>query len=299
MNAIDINGLEFSYSKNENLLQNLNMNVPQGSIYGFLGPNGAGKTTTLKLILSLLKNKSRGKIFVLGNDISSDYPNYLSNIGSLIEEPSIYGHLTAKENLKLWTNYHMLDGNRSEEVLSIVGLTHASNKKVSKFSTGMKQRLGLGVALIHDPEILILDEPTNGLDPMGINELRTLLISLRNKGKTILLSSHILSEVEKLVDYVGIIKNGTIVFEGTLEALNDIVILESNITIVVDDCIIANEVLEPHFSSQIIDNQLSIAISSNNDVNKIVRLLLDNNIQLYEVNLPKKSLETIFMKLAK
>jgi len=275
------------------------MNVPVGSIYGFLGPNGAGKTTTLKLMLNLLKNKRKGSISVLGNDISTHYPAYLEQIGSLIEEASLYSHLTAKQNLKIWSNYYKSTFSRIEEVLKIIGLAHTANKKVRDFSTGMKQRLGLGISIMHDPEILILDEPTNGLDPLGINELRELLQKLRNQGKTILLSSHILSEVEKLVNHVGIIKNGSIVFEGTLDQLNKMTMLESNIKVLVDDTESAIQLLQNQYSTQIIDDHLLISITSKKDINHIVRMLIDNDIQLYEIIQPKINLETIFMKLAK
>ena len=187
MNGIEINELDFAYKQKELILSQVTMNVPQGCIYGFLGANGAGKTTTLKLILNLLKNKSKGTIKVLGKDVNMHYPSYLGHIGSLIENVSIYSHLTAKENLKIWSNYYDLQPKRTDEVLEIIGLENVSKKKVRNFSTGMKQRLGLGISIMHNPEILILDEPTNGLDPMGINNLREFLQNLRDEGKTILI----------------------------------------------------------------------------------------------------------------
>lgn len=299
MNAIEVMDLDFSYSRGENLLKNVSMKIPQGGIYGFLGPNGAGKTTTLKLILNLLKNNSKGKISVLGNDIASEYPNYLNHIGSLIEEASIYSHLTAKENLKIWSNFHDTASNRIEEVLEIIGLSTSMNKKVKTFSTGMKQRLGIGISIMHDPQILILDEPTNGLDPLGIKDLRKLLRNLTTEGKTILLSSHILSEVEKLVDQIGIIKQGSIIYEGSLEQLNSTTMLDSNVIVKVDKNELAKQVLEKHFPTKIIEGQLSISTSSQNEINQIVRLIIDNEIMLFELIRPKKNLETIFMKLAK
>ena len=299
MNAIEVMDLDFSYSRGENLLKNVSMKIPQGGIYGFLGPNGAGKTTTLKLILNLLKNNSKGKISVLGNDIASEYPNYLNHIGSLIEEASIYSHLTAKENLKIWSNFHDTASNRIEEVLEIIGLSTSKNKKVKTFSTGMKQRLGIGISIMHDPQILILDEPTNGLDPLGIKDLRKLLRNLTTEGKTILLSSHILSEVEKLVDQIGIIKQGSIIYEGSLEQLNSTTMLDSNVIVKVDKNELAKQVLEKHFPTKIIEGQLSISTSSQNEINQIVRLIIDNEIMLFELIRPKKNLETIFMKLAK
>ena len=299
MNAIEIKDLDFSYKRNEALLKNVNMNIPQACIYGFLGPNGAGKTTTLKLILNLLKIKDKGSINVLDKDTTADHPSYLRQIGSLIEEASLYGHLTAKDNLRIWSKLYNVTNSRLEEVFEIIGLTHAANKKVNAFSTGMKQRLGIGIAIMHDPQILILDEPTNGLDPIGINDLRKLLLNLCAQGKTILLSSHILSEVEKLVDHVGILKDGSIIYEGGLDELNKTTMLDALIKVKVDNIELAKSQLEKHFPTQIKDDHLLVKIGSPQDVNKIASLIIENEINLYELIQPKKNLETIFMKLAK
>ena len=299
MNGIEINELDFAYKQKELILSQVTMNVPQGCIYGFLGANGAGKTTTLKLILNLLKNKSKGTIKVLGKEVNMHYPSYLGHIGSLIENASIYSHLTAKENLKIWSNYYDLQPKRNDEVLEIIGLENVSKKKVRNFSTGMKQRLGLGISIMHNPEILILDEPTNGLDPMGINNLREFLQNLRDEGKTILISSHILSEIEKLVDRIGIIKNGSILFEGTIERLSTLAMSGSKVIVSIDNVEKAKQILQGHFATEIEGDQLYVSTSSQDDINHIVRLIIDNNLKLYEVQQPKKTLETIFMNLVK
>ena len=299
MNGIEINELDFAYKQKELILSQVTMNVPQGCIYGFLGANGAGKTTTLKLILNLLKNKSKGTIKVLGKDVNMHYPSYLGHIGSLIENASIYSHLSAKENLKIWSNYYDLQPKRTDEVLEIIGLENVSKKKVRNFSTGMKQRLGLGISIMHNPEILILDEPTNGLDPMGINNLREFLQNLRDEGKTILISSHILSEIEKLVDRIGIIKNGSILFEGTIERLSTLAMSGSKVIVSIDNVEKAKQILQGHFATEIEGHQLYVSTSSQDDINHIVRLIIDNNLKLYEVQQPKKTLETIFMNLVK
>ena len=299
MNGIEINELDFAYKQKELILSQVTMNVPQGCIYGFLGANGAGKTTTLKLILNLLKNKSKGTIEVLGKDVNMHYPSYLGHIGSLIENASIYSHLSAKENLKIWSNYYDLQPKRTDEVLEIIGLENVSKKKVRNFSTGMKQRLGLGISIMHNPEILILDEPTNGLDPMGINNLREFLQNLRDEGKTILISSHILSEIEKLVDRIGIIKNGSILFEGTIERLSTLAMSGSKVIVSIDNVEKAKQILQGHFATEIEGDQLYVSTSSQDDINHIVRLIIDNNLKLYEVQQPKKTLETIFMNLVK
>jgi ABC-2 type transport system ATP-binding protein len=198
-----------------------NMNVSRGSIYGFLGANGAGKTTIFKLIIGLLK-PTLGTIEILGEDITKSNNNILRKVGALIEVPIFYEHLSAMENLEIHLNYMgVREGINSSEALHMVGLKDVGNKPVSKFSLGMRQRLAIARAIIHNPEILILDEPLNGLDPIGIKEMRELFLNLtQNKEMTILLSSHILSELQYIVDTVGVIVNGTIVEEVKLEEIN-------------------------------------------------------------------------------
>ena len=298
MNAIEINNLDFSYRAKESILQNINMHIPKGCIYGFLGSNGAGKTTTLKLILNLLKNKSQGEIQVMGKDVSNNYPNYLHHVGSLIEDASIYKHLNARKNLEIWRNYYNVEKTRIDEVLEIIGLPD-TKKKTRDFSTGMKQRLGLGIAMIHNPDILILDEPTNGLDPMGINDLRLLLNRLRDNGKTILLSSHILSEVEKIVDQIGIIKNGSIAFEGTVDQLKSMAAEDAIVMVSVDNIEKASMLLSKKYEVTMIADYIQVSISSKEDINDIAKELINNGLHIYELNRPKNDLENVFMKLAK
>ena len=197
------------------------MTVPTGSIYGFLGPNGAGKTTTLRLLLGLLRRQS-GRIHVFGQALDEHRAAVLSRIGSSVEVPSIYDALTAAENLEVWRLAFGCDRSRIGTVLEVVGLAETGAKRAGQFSLGMKQRLAIAVALLHEPQLLILDEPTNGLDPHGIIEVRKLLRKLnQEQGITILVSSHLLSEIEKLVTHLGIINRGRIVFEGTLAELSD------------------------------------------------------------------------------
>jgi lantibiotic transport system ATP-binding protein len=165
---IKTENLNFSYSKIKTDIENLNLEVPKGSIYGFLGPNGSGKTTTIRLLLGLL-NKDSGNVQIFREPFIGNRIKSLSKIGALIEDPSLYGHLNAKENLKIASNYRSnIPRGRIDEVLEIVKLSHVKNKKVKAFSLGMKQRLGLAITLLSNPELLILDEPTNGLDPKGI-----------------------------------------------------------------------------------------------------------------------------------
>ncbi len=216
---IKTTNLNFSFGSGQKTLQDVNLKVPKGSIYGFLGPNGAGKTTTLRLVLGLLKNQN-GAIEVFGKDIMKDRLEILKKIGSLIEQPSLYLHLTAKENLEIYRLTYGVDKSRIGEVLKMVGLGYTGKKKAKQFSLGMKQRLSIAVALLHQPELLILDEPTNGLDPNGIIETRELIKTLNKEfGVTILVSSHILAEVERMASHVGIIHKGKFLFQGTLSEL--------------------------------------------------------------------------------
>ena len=177
MNCIETKDLSYRFSTDQLILDKINLQVPNGSIYGFLGPNGAGKTTTLRLILGLLK-KQEGNIHLFGKTFEKHRISILKNIGSMIESPSIYGHLTATENLLLLQKVYQCPVGRISEVLKTVGLEHVGQKKAGQFSLGMKQRLSIAIALLHNPSLLILDEPTNGLDPNGIIEIRELLKKL-------------------------------------------------------------------------------------------------------------------------
>jgi bacitracin transport system ATP-binding protein len=221
MNILEIKDLYQHYGKHK-VLDGLNVNVPKGKIYGFIGRNGAGKTTTIRIILGLLRFRS-GSIFVKGNLLSRANSGALGRIGCIIEFPGFYPNLSGFDNLKVFQQLHG-DFNRGliEEKLELVGLSGVYAKKVKDYSLGMRQRLGLARALLNDPEILILDEPNNGLDPSGIHEMRVLLKSLStDRGITIFLSSHILSEIEQIVDIVGIIKDGKMIEEISIQALRE------------------------------------------------------------------------------
>lgn len=199
--------------KKQTAVNNVSLNIPKNCVYGLLGPNGAGKSTTLKMITGILK-PTGGQIEYDGKPWTR---NALAEIGALIENPPIYDNLTARENLKIRALLLGAPEKRIDEVLEIVGLTGTGKKKSGNFSLGMKQRLGIAMALIGSPKLLILDEPTNGLDPIGIEELRDLIKSLPAKGITVILSSHILLEVQKTADYIGIIEGGNLEYEGKLE----------------------------------------------------------------------------------
>lgn len=206
-------------------VNNISLQIPRGSIYGLLGPNGAGKTTTLKMITGLLY-PGAGEIIVFGEPWQR---KHLRRIGALIESPALYGNLTAFENLLVHAKLIGLPKERIYEVLEIVELKDAGKKPVSQFSMGMKQRLGVAIALLGYPELLILDEPTNGLDPIGIQELRELIRSFPEKGITVILSSHILAEVSQLVDHIGIISRGELKFQGEINLADDLEALFMNV----------------------------------------------------------------------
>ena len=198
--------------KGQMAVDHVSLNIRRNSIYGLLGPNGAGKSTTLKMITGILKPTS-GSIEFDGHPWQR---GDLTQIGALIETPPLYENLTAYENLKVRTTMLGLPDKRIDEVLHIVRLTDTGKKRAGQFSLGMKQRLGIAIALLNNPQLLILDEPTNGLDPVGIEELRELIRSFPEKGITVILSSHILSEVQQIADHVGIIANGVLGYENEL-----------------------------------------------------------------------------------
>ena len=198
----------------------IDLQVPAGSVYGFLGPNGAGKTTTIRMLLGLIRPDA-GQVQLFGRPLLSQRRAQLKQVGSLVESPSIYPNLSGRENLEV---LRRLTGARRAQVnraLQVVRLSDAAGRKAGSYSTGMKQRLGLAMALLRDPELLILDEPTNGLDPAGIHEIRDLLVELPARyGVTVFLSSHLLNEVEQVASHIGIIQQGRLCFQGTLDELH-------------------------------------------------------------------------------
>ncbi|MFA9462804.1 MAG: lantibiotic protection ABC transporter ATP-binding protein [Velocimicrobium sp.] len=204
--------------KGQIAVNNISLSIKKNSLYGLLGPNGAGKSTTLKMITGMLRPTS-GQILFEGHLWQR---KDLENIGALIESPPLYENLTAKENLRVRTTLMGLSESRIDEALSIVDLKNTGNKRAGQFSMGMKQRLGIAIALLNHPKLLILDEPTNGLDPIGIQDLRQLIKSFPKQGITVILSSHILSEVEQIVDHIGIIANGVLGYQDVITPGQDL-----------------------------------------------------------------------------
>lgn len=218
MDIIETQDLTKSYAE-FTAVSHLNLHVPKGTVYGFLGPNGAGKSTTMKMLLGLIKPSS-GSFMVDGKQYPQNRVEILKEVGSFIEAPAFYGNLTGEENLDIVRKILNLPKSTVTEALETVGLTQHRKKLAKKYSLGMKQRLGLASALIGKPPILILDEPTNGLDPVGIHEIRTLIRSLPQQfACTVFVSSHLLSEIELMADNIGILNHGHLIFEGTLDSL--------------------------------------------------------------------------------
>ena len=282
-------------------VNNLCINVPNQSIYGLIGKNGAGKTTTLKMILGLIKPTS-GKIIIFKKYFSKNNFSYLKDVGSIIEFPSSYENLTAYENLKIHCNYLKLNYSEKEidEILDKVDILNAKNKKVKNFSLGMKQRLGIARAISHKPKLLILDEPTNGLDPLGIKNFRIFLKNLiKEEHLTVIISSHILSELELLVTNVGIINNGILLKETSIKDIQNECL--EHIDMKVDNVLKTKTLLKNmlNIDSSLVDNSyLRInLLNSKIQPNIISKLLIDNDINLFELTNHKENLEDYFFKI--
>jgi ABC-2 type transport system ATP-binding protein len=298
MNCIETTNLTFRFSQEQKVLDNINVKVPSGSIYGFLGPNGAGKTTTLRLILGLLR-KQEGQISVFGKSIEQERISILKLTGSLIESPSIYGHLTASENLQILQYIYQCPKSRIAETLEIVGLSNTGHKKAGQFSMGMKQRLSIAIAMLHRPSLLILDEPTNGLDPNGIIEIRELLKALNETDKTtILISSHLLTEIEKLVTHLGIIHRGQMVFQGTLEELRDKQKISAVTNIDTSDNQRSAEIIQLFgLTPKMVNSHLCIPVADKQILGALNKKMVQDGIDVYQLSTIKNDLESIFIDI--
>jgi len=294
---IKTTGLNYFFSRGQQTLHNINLQVEKGSVYGFLGPNGAGKTTTLRLLLGLLTNQ-QGKIELFGDDMQHNRLPILKRLGSLIEQPSLYSHLTAKENLEVYRRIYGVDKTRVAHVLQLVGLQDTGKKKAKQFSLGMKQRLSIAIALLHNPELLILDEPTNGLDPNGIIETRELIKKLNSElGVTILVSSHILAEVEKMATHVGIINKGKMLFQGPLRDLQQMQTRKSFLNVKTSNNDAAFELLQSAFAVERVNGHLQLPYQDNAATANLNRLLVANNIDVFMLQPQQNDLEQLFIDI--
>lgn len=296
MNIIETHDLCKQYG-NALRVAHLDLDVPEGSVYGFLGPNGAGKSTTLKMILGLVR-PTAGDIRVLGKKMDGgNRLAVLRQVGSLIESPSYYGHLTGEENLRIVQTLRGVPEKNIREVLQIVRLDGQRGKKVAHYSLGMKQRLGLAAALLGYPKLLILDEPTNGLDPAGIQEMRELICSLPERfGMTVVVSSHLLSEIDQMADHVAIIREGELVFQDTLEALHGR--SRHHLALRTTNNAVARAILqEKSVPCQEEEEYLILPILSDEIAAQLTRLLGARNLGVIRLEERQKSLEDIFLEL--
>lgn len=289
--------LNFSFRNGIKTLDDVNLEVPQGSIYGFLGPNGAGKTTTLRLLLGLLKNQD-GKLELFGQQFSGHRLDILRRLGSLIEQPSLYLHLTAKENLEIYQLVYKTGKKRVDEVLDLVGLAQTGRKKARQFSLGMRQRLAIAIALLNQPELLILDEPTNGLDPNGIIETRELIRKLNKEyNTTVIVSSHILNEVEKMATHLGIIHKGRMLFQGPLQELQQMKTHQSMLEIETNDNARAITILSPQYALQQKENLLLLPYGNKQQTAAINQLLVKEGLDVYAIHPRQSDLEQLFIEI--
>jgi ABC-type multidrug transport system ATPase subunit len=280
-------------------VKNLNLNVYKGDVFGFLGPNGAGKSTTIRMLLSLI-SPTEGKIKIFGSDLKLNRLDILKRIGAIVEKPDFYNYLSAYKNLEILGKLSMTDVSAKKimEVLELVGLEKRDKSKVKTFSFGMKQRLGLAQALLHNPDLIILDEPTTGLDPQGMKEVRDLILFLSNQSKkTIFISSHILYEIELVANRMVIIDKGSAIVEGNV---NDL--LNANnlkVTFEVDDSEKIKSVLDNTSWINKIENSANNKIVfslTNAEIPQLTRYLVENNIEVSAV-IPTRSLEQYFLNI--
>ncbi len=280
-------------------VDNLNLSVPAAGVYGFLGPNGAGKTTAIRMLLGLIRPNA-GEVHLFGKPLSANRYSLMQHVGALVETPSLYPHLTGRENLEV--TRRLLGAPRELITLALetVRLTKDAHRRVREYSLGMRQRLGLALALLNKPKLLILDEPTNGLDPAGIHEMRDLIRHLPGEsGMTVFLSSHLLSEVEQIASHIGIIHEGRLLFQGTLAELQ--AKQQTELTVGVKQLDQAVECLERAgwTVQRRADQLLSVAAHSSDDAARINSLLVDQCLNVFHLTLAQASLEDIFLTLTR
>ena len=295
---IEVKSLTKSY-KNLLAVDSLELNVYKGDIFGFLGPNGAGKSTTIRMLLTLIRPEA-GTINLFGKSLKNERKSILSNIGALVEKPDFYNYLSAYKNLEILSRLSGKDIKRKRilEILEIVGLKSRKDSKVKTYSHGMKQRLGIAQTLLHNPDLIILDEPTTGLDPQGMKEIRDLIIHLcKEENKTIFLSSHILSEVEQIANRMIIINKGKAIVEGSVQEL--LQSSELRVTVEVTEIDDAKKLINNSDWSGKLDfaenGKMYFKISSE-EISELNKFLVNNDISVNAV-IPTRSLEQFFLKI--
>lgn len=277
--------------RNKQIIKGISFNIKQGEVLGLIGPNGAGKTTTIKLIIGLQK-LTKGNIKINGYDIQTNFEKAIEKVGTIVENPDLYMYLSGYDNLKLVANlYNGIDKNRIEEVIKLVGLENRIKDKVCKYSLGMRQRLGIAQAILHKPNLLILDEPTNGLDPEGIKQIRDLIVKLAKEEKmAVVISSHNLAEIENVCNKICIIQNGKIIEQNKLEDIKKEV-SKGEYILEVDLPQKVKEILNCE-----INNKEVIVKATREEIPAIIETLVKQNIKIYSVKEKVLSLEEAFLK---
>ncbi|ESU26575.1 hypothetical protein FLJC2902T_25480 [Flavobacterium limnosediminis JC2902] len=294
---IQTESLNFEYSKSKKVLENISINVPKGSIYGFLGPNGAGKSTTMRLLTGIIPEQDNA-IKLFNQPLQQQLPFVFSKIGSLVESPALYLHLSGIDNLRYVAKLRNIPEEKIHETLDLVDLSRDGKRKAKQYSLGMKQRLAIAMALLSDPELLLLDEPVNGLDPNGIIDIRKLLIKLnKERGVTIFVSSHLLSEIEKMCTHVAIINKGKLRFEGTMQQLSKEASL-CKIQITIDEAQKWVTLLENSYDNvtMVAQNQITLNIQNKEAIPDFIKNLIAQNAAIYEVKI-LDGLEEWFMTI--
>jgi len=290
--------LTYQYSKQRKVLDGVSLNIPKGSIYGFLGPNGAGKSTTMRLITGIIPEQQNA-IKLFGQPLKTQFPQVFNRIGSLVESPALYLHLSAYDNLSYIAKVRGIPERKIDEVLALVDLLRDKKRKAKQYSLGMKQRLAIAMALLGDPELLLLDEPVNGLDPNGILDIRNLLVKInKERGVTIFVSSHLLAEIEKMCTHVGIISGGKLRFEGTIDELSKSAQgCKIQLTFKQDAEVWLGKLKDKFNEVKLVTaQQITIQLAHRDEIPSFINELSKNGALLYEVKIVE-GLEEWFMNL--
>ncbi len=298
--VLSVQGITKIFDNKRTAVNNVSFDIDAGEIYGLIGQNGAGKTTIIRIITGLAKPTS-GKVFICGYNVEKDFQKAIENVGGIIENPELYSYMTGMENLKYFASlYGKVDKNEIDKIVNMLGMENRINDKVKSYSLGMKQRVGICQALLHHPKLLILDEPTNGLDPNGIKDMRVFLKKLaKQNGIAILISSHILAEMELICDRIGIIDNGMIIENKTMEELQQGLNSKLQISIKVDYPNYAGKIIYdkfPNSSIFCIGNRVVVE-AKNEDIPVITSLLINKGISIYGISTVTRSLEDIFLEI--
>lgn len=299
-NIIETNSLRFSYKENAKaILDGMSLQVPKGAIYGFLGANGAGKSTTMQLLTGILEDTSNS-ISIFNKLLKVQLPNLFNNVGCLIESPSLYNHLSGYDNLLYIAKMKRIGIHKIDEVLDLVQLTKAKDQKVKAYSLGMKQRLGIAIALLGNPELLLLDEPINGLDPQGIIDIRELLLKLNKEhGITIFVSSHLLDEIERICTHIGVLHQGTLVFQDTIDVLREKTKTHKTLFLTLEHPEKWLQKIQHVFpKAMLVEHTIQIEPYNQSQLNTLLANLLQQGATIKELT-TNESIENVFLELTK